>query len=148
MADTVSKEKRSSVMAAVKSKGNRSTELKLIGILRKYHLTGWRRNQSLFGKPDFVFRRQRVVVFVDGCFWHGCPKCYRRPSSSREYWDKKVQGNIARDRKVNEKLSLDGWTVVRIWEHELADVVKISERISSELFRKQQLGKVSDGNIE
>lgn len=68
MTDNVSKQKRSEVMAAVKSKGNRSTELKLIGILRKFHLSGWRRNQPLVGKPDFVFRRERVAVFVDGCF--------------------------------------------------------------------------------
>jgi DNA mismatch endonuclease (patch repair protein) len=124
-------------MAAVKSKGNRSTELKLIGILRKFHLAGWRRNQPLFGKPDFVFCREQVVVFVDGCFWHGCPKCYRRPSSSREYWDQKAQGNIARARKVDETLSNDGWTVIRIWEHELSDPETVSARISGELAKKR-----------
>ncbi len=137
MPDNVSKEKRSEVMAAVKSKGNRSTELKLIGIMRKFHFSGWRRNQPLIGKPDFVFRRERVAVFVDGCFWHGCPKCYRRPSSSREYWDKKVQGNIERDRKVSESLSNDGWTVIRIWEHELSDSQMVSARISDELVKKR-----------
>jgi DNA mismatch endonuclease (patch repair protein) len=129
MTDIVSKEKRSRVMAAVKSRGNRSTELKLIKILRKFHVSGWRRNQPLFGKPDFVFKQERVVVFVDGCFWHGCPTCYRRPKSSREYWDNKVQGNIERGKKVDANLSQDGWTVVRIWEHELSDPEKVKDRI-------------------
>jgi len=142
MADNVSKQKRSEVMAAVKSKGNRSTELKLIRILRHFHLTGWRRNQPLFGKPDFVFRRERVVVFVDGCFWHGCPTCYRRPSSSREYWDKKVQGNIERAKKVDAELSQNGWIVVRIWEHELSEPEKVNIRIAGELEKNSnQLAK-------
>jgi DNA mismatch endonuclease, patch repair protein len=59
-------------MAAVRSRGNKDTELKLIAILRGYHIKGWRRHQPLPGKPDFLFRRYRLAVFVDGCFWHGC----------------------------------------------------------------------------
>lgn len=135
MADNISKQKRSEVMAAVKSKGNRSTELKLIQILRKFHLSGWRRHQPLIGKPDFVFSHERVAVFVDGCFWHGCPKCYRRPNSSQEYWDKKVQSNVERAQKVDTELSQAGWTVVRIWEHELSDPETVSTRIAHELHR-------------
>jgi DNA mismatch endonuclease (patch repair protein) len=71
------------------------------------------------GRPDFVFRRQHVCVFVDGCFWHGCPRCYRRPSSNRKYWDEKVKRNRARDRRVNQELRRRGWRVLRFWEHDL-----------------------------
>jgi len=107
-------------MAAIRSSGNRDTELKLASLLKKYGITGWRRNQPVFGKPDFIFRRQKVAVFVDGCFWHGCPKCYRRPRSNKKYWNGKVVRNKARDRHVNGNLSKLDWRVVRIWEHDLA----------------------------
>jgi DNA mismatch endonuclease (patch repair protein) len=62
----------------------------------------------------------RVVIFVDGCFWHGCPRCYRRPASNTKYWDSKVSKNRQRDRKVRVTLRRCGWRVLRIWEHELA----------------------------
>lgn len=58
-------------------------------------------------------------MFVDGCFWHGCPRCYARPKSNRKFWDTKIAANRARDRKVNRTLRRDGWNVLRIWEHEL-----------------------------
>ncbi|MBM3884094.1 MAG: DNA mismatch endonuclease Vsr [Verrucomicrobia bacterium] len=119
MADIVSKQKRSVVMAAVRSQANRTTELRLITLFRRWRISGWRRKQKLIGKPDFVFRHKRVVVFVDGCFWHGCPSCYRRPSSHRAYWDTKVRTNKARDRLVTQRLHSSGWRVLRIWEHEL-----------------------------
>lgn len=90
MADIWSKKKRSEVMSLIRSRGNKETELRLIAIFREHGITGWRRNQALFGKPDFTFRRERVVVFVDGCFWHGCPKCYKRPKSNRKFWDPKM----------------------------------------------------------
>lgn len=82
MTDIWNKEKRSEVMSRIRSQGNKVTELRLISIFREARITGWRRKQPLLGKPDFVFRQQRLAVFVDGCFWHGCPKCYRRPSSN------------------------------------------------------------------
>ena len=71
MTDVFSKKQRSQVMAAIRSKGNKTTELRLASILRAHGIKGWRRDQPLFGKPDFVFRRERLAVFVDGCFWHG-----------------------------------------------------------------------------
>lgn len=119
MVDVFSPEKRSQVMREIRSHGNKSTEQTLISIFREQHLSGWRRNQSLFGKPDFVFRKARVCVFVDGCFWHGCPKCYRLPSSNVEYWSAKIERNMARDRLVSRSLRFKGWRVLRIWEHEL-----------------------------
>ena len=107
-------------MAAIRSSGNRDTELKLATLFRKYGISGWRRHQPVYGKPDFVFRRQKIAVFVDGCFWHGCPKCYRRPRSNKKFWDAKIARNKTRDRRVNRELRKFVWRVVRIWEHDLA----------------------------
>ena len=107
-------------MAAIRSRGNKATELKLAAMLRAAGITGWRRHQPLPGRPDFIFRPARLAVFVDGCFWHGCPKCYRRPASNRKYWDAKVARNKCRDRLVNQTLRRSGWRVLRIWEHEFA----------------------------
>lgn len=121
MADIWTSSKRSEVMSRVRSRGNKSTELRLISIFRENKITGWRRRQKLTGNPDFVFRKARVCVFVDGCFWHGCPSCYRRPSTSQEYWDAKVQRNMDRDRLVSKELRKLGWRVLRIWEHQLLE---------------------------
>lgn len=133
MADTFTKEKRSQIMRAVKSKGNRSTEIKLIYLFRKYRITGWRRNYKLFGNPDFVFPKNKVVVFADGCFWHGhsCRKI--KPVDNRQYWTSKIRKNKTRDSKVNSILSADGWIVFRIWECQIKKE-KLSKKII-ELFK-------------
>jgi DNA mismatch endonuclease (patch repair protein) len=120
MTDVFSMAKRSEVMSRIRSCGNKDTELRLIKLFRKAGITGWRRHQKLMGKPDFVFRGDRIAVFVDGCFWHGCPQCYRRPSSNRKYWDAKLTRNRQRDRSVTLLLRKNGWRVLRIWEHELS----------------------------
>ena len=77
--DVFTKKKRSQVMAAIRSKGNKATELKLTSILRAAGITGWRRHQPIPGHPDFIFRRGRLAIFVDGCFWHGCRWHCRMP---------------------------------------------------------------------
>lgn len=117
--DTVSRKIRSAIMARVRSSGNKSTELRLIELLKKEHLSGWRRKFNLQGKPDLVFSNSKVAVFIDGCFWHGCSRCYRRPSSRQIYWDAKIARNMARDKNVSKQLRLKKWRVIRIWEHEL-----------------------------
>jgi len=127
MPDIFTPAKRSAVMALIRSRGNRATELRLIALMREHGITGWRRNAKVFGKPDFVFRRERVAVFVDGCFWHGCPKHGTRPKQNRKFWDTKITRNRARDRGVDRELRKLGWRVVRIWEHDLA---KHGERCS------------------
>lgn len=119
MPDVFTKRKRSEVMSRIRGRGNKETELALAKLLRKHGITGWRRNQKMFGNPDFVFPRQRLAVFVDGCFWHACPKHANMPANNRAFWKKKLVGNIARDRVVNRTLRQAGWTVLRIWEHEL-----------------------------
>jgi len=106
-------------MSQVKARGNKSTELKLIKIFRGNGLTGWRRNYPLTGRPDFVFPKPRLAIFVDGCFWHGCKKHCRMPKSNQEYWEAKIQRNKKRDRAVMRKLRENSWVVIRIWEHSL-----------------------------
>ncbi len=107
-------------MSRIRGRGNRDTEIALAKLLRTNGITGWRRNQTVFGKPDFVFPIQHIAVFVDGCFWHGCAKHSNMPASNRPFWKAKLTGNKARDRVVNRTLRREGWRVVRIWEHELA----------------------------
>ncbi len=120
MADVFTKSKRSEVMSRIRGSGNKGTEIALAKLFRKYGITGWRRNQPLFGKPDFIFRRQRIIVFVDGCFWHGCPKHCNMPVNNREFWEKKLTANKERDRLVTKTLRKQGWRVIRVWEHDLA----------------------------
>lgn len=118
--DTFDKKTRSRIMAAVRSKGNRSTETRFRAVLAASGLRGWQMQaHNLPGHPDFAFRRKRVAVFVDGCFWHGCPKCYRRPKSKRNYWDAKVERNKSRDKKNRQDLRKIGWKTLRFWEHQL-----------------------------
>jgi DNA mismatch endonuclease (patch repair protein) len=78
------------------------------------------RHLSLTVRPDFVFYKSRTAVFVDGCFWHGCPKHATKPANNRAFWKKKLTGNKTRDRVVNRALSRAGWRVIRIWECDLA----------------------------
>ena len=117
--DTFSKIERSRIMASVKSANNKSTELRFLSILKEKGITGWRRNYSVTGRPDFVFPRLKVAVFIDGCFWHSCPKHCRLPASNKDYWNRKIERNRIRDKKTSKALREKGWTVIRIWEHEI-----------------------------
>lgn len=117
--DIFTEAKRSAVMSRIRSRGNKATELELAKIFRANGITGWRRNQPVFGKPDFVFRRLSLAVFVDGCYWHGCPQHATKPRTNAAFWRKKFEANKARDLLVNRTLRKAGWRVVRICEHEL-----------------------------
>ncbi len=120
MADVWTKKKRSKVMSLVRGRGNKETELVLVRLLRQNKINGWRRHVPLPGKPDFTFRNHRLTVFVDGCFWHCCPKHGRQPKSNRQFWRRKLSTNMRRDKFVNQTLRGLGWRVLRIWEHDLA----------------------------
>src|SRR5436190_20726149 len=135
MADVFSIRKRSKVMSCIRSRGNKDTELALARLLRLNRIAGWRRNQPIFGKPDFIFRRERLALFVDGCFWHGCLKHSKPPRSNQTYWRAKMIRNKARDRSVSSALRKKGWRVLRIWEHELArkNEIRLSRRIQRAL---------------
>ena len=119
MTDTVGAQKRSWVMRQVRGRGNQSTEAAFAGLLRQSKMTGWRRHCPLPGKPDFVFYKARLAVFVDGCFWHGCPTHCRMPKSNRRYWRQKIDGNRRRDKKTARHMRKNGWHVFRVWEHEI-----------------------------
>jgi DNA mismatch endonuclease, patch repair protein len=106
-------------MSRIRGTGNRATELKLISFFRQYSITGWRRHQALPGRPDFVFPKKHVAIFVDGCFWHCCPKHWSLPVTNRLFWQRKLERNKSRDKAVNLDLRKRGWQVLRIWQHEL-----------------------------
>ena len=124
-------------MSRIRAKGNTSTELKMVSIMRLYGIKGWRRHQKITGKPDFVFRQKRIAVFIDGCFWHGCSKCFIPPKSNEDYWLKKIAKNRLRDKRVTKELMDSGWNVVRFWEHSLKRPNWIARKL-----------KVSSGKIE
>lgn len=119
MSDIFTKRKRSDVMSRIRGSGNKGTELRLIQVFRANGIIGWRRGSKLPGKPDFVFPKLKTAVFVDGCFWHGCPRHATWPKTRADFWRKKIGTNRARDRRVNHRLCAKGWIVLRIWEHEL-----------------------------
>ena len=106
-------------MSRIRSRVNRSTELKLIQLMRGAGISGWRRKSKLCGRPDFVFPRYQLAVFVDGCYWHGCRKCALGAKTNIDYWKPKIAGNVRRDRLNTRTLKDDGWRVLRIWEHDL-----------------------------
>jgi DNA mismatch endonuclease, patch repair protein len=119
MADVFTKAKCSEVMSRIRGKGNETTELLFIKIARQNGIIGWRRGYPLIGKPDFVFPKQRLAVFVDGDFWHGHPTRAKIPATNRVFWLKKIEGNKRRGRLVTRTLKSNGWHVVRLWEYDL-----------------------------
>ena len=107
-------------MAKVRSTGNRSTEGKVEDALKGARIRGWKKHpKGISGRPDFYFPNAKLAVFVDGCFWHACPRCGRLPSSNTEYWTLKIDSNRRRDNRIRGQLRRQGFHVMRIWEHEL-----------------------------
>jgi DNA mismatch endonuclease (patch repair protein) len=131
MPDRFTKEQRSEVMRQVKSRHNKSTELRLVTFFKANHIRGWRRNYKLFGKPDFAFLQPKIVVFVDGCFWHGHDCRNTIPKDNADYWSKKRERNINRDKEVTQTLRNKGWTVIRLWECELKKEQVLNERLQA-----------------
>jgi DNA mismatch endonuclease (patch repair protein) len=120
--DTLTPAQRSERMRRVRSNGNRSTEWRLRSALMRCSVVGWRLHDTdLPGHPDFFFPARSLAVFIDGCFWHGCPFCKRPlPRDNYAYWAAKIKGNVKRADVVNRELRRMGYRVLRIWEHELA----------------------------
>jgi len=115
MADNLTKEQRSYNMSRIRSK-NTKPEKALKKLLTK---TGFKYQPNLLGKPDFADKKNKTAVFIDGCFWHKCPKHFKEPKTNRTYWIPKLEKNKKRDKKINLDYKKRGWKVVRIWEHEL-----------------------------
>lgn len=128
---------RSRIMSAIRGRGNVTTEGRLTHILRTMRISGWRRHLKLPGAPDFAFPASRVAVFVDGCFWHGCPRCYRAPRSNADFWREKIARNRVRDKRVARQLRYLGWSVLRIREHSLGNADSVAKRIRRALDRKK-----------
>ena len=135
MVDNLKPADRRKTMQAVKGKDTR-LERRLFSTLAAMRLRGWKKNAAdVIGKPDVVFPIRRVAIFVDGCFWHGCPHCRRKlPATNRKYWRRKIERNVALAKSTNRKLRGGGWTVIRIWEHALQnpkDWVRIKTRLDA-----------------
>ena len=118
MPDNLTPEQRSRTMARIRSSGT-APEIQLRKALWQRGLRGYRLNvKALPGRPDVAWRKHRVAVFVDGAFWHGHPKAFRKGKSGA-YWDKKIRRNMERDRKANAALEEQGWTVLRFWDFDV-----------------------------
>ncbi len=135
--DCFSRADRSWVMSRIRAKGNISTEVRLARLMRAEGIRGWRRHLLIPGRPDFAFLRQKVAVFVDGCFWHGCPRCFRLPKQNRNYWRKKIEANKRRDRATGLNLRKLGWRVIRLKECSFRNPQKV-EKIIRDLKEKTE----------
>ncbi len=124
---------RGELMSRVRSIGNQTTEKKLAHLLRGAGLSGWRRHQSIIGRPDFVWPKIKVAIFVDGCFWHGHNCRNLTPKTNVEVWRKKIINTQIRDRRANYLLRQLGWKVIRIWECQLT---KFPDRCLMRIKRK------------
>jgi len=129
---------RSARMSRVRSTGNRSTEIMVETVLRAAKITGWRKHpQDVPGRPDFYFPKKKLAVFVDGCFWHACPRCARRiPRARRQFWKTKLLGNQRRDNRLRRLLVRRGFKTMRLWEHELREanwLSRLQRRLAKDL---------------
>jgi DNA mismatch endonuclease, patch repair protein len=133
MTDVLTPAQRRYNMSHIRGK-NTGPEIKLRKLLWSRGVRGYRLYYNLPGKPDIVFTKRKVAIFIDGCFWHKCPICFQEPETRKEFWMKKIGSNVERDLKVTQQLQEDGWTVLRLWEHEIrktpdASVKKIIQHL-------------------
>ena len=127
-------EARSGNMRAIRSSSNRTTERRLRAFLVQNAIKGWKLHPSnMIGNPDLLVLARRVAVFVDGCFWHGCPRCGHIPKTNKAYWRAKIARNKKRDLQSTRQLKSLGYRVVRIWECQLA---KAPSRCVQRILRK------------
>lgn len=117
MTDVLTKRQRSYCMSRIRGKDTQP-ELILRKAISGAGIRGYRLKYKLLGKPDIVFPKRKIAIFIDGCFWHKCPKCFSELSTTKKYWVKKIQSNIDRDQRVNKTLKKMGWKILRIWEHD------------------------------
>ena len=128
MVDSFSSAKRSKIMRSIKS-ANTRFERDFRSLLWKAGLR-YRVKNNLLGKPDLYFSHARIVVFLDSCFWHGCPEHVRLPKSNKLYWKRKIARNVERDRRISAWYKRSDWKLLRIWEHMIRnDLNKCAERI-------------------
>lgn len=111
---------RSKIMASIRGKSNKSTEGWLRMALVRAGIQGWILHPAIAGKPDFFFPQQRLALFVDGCFWHGCPRCGHIPATRTRFWKSKIERNKMRDKRSVRLLKTSGIRSLRVWEHSLS----------------------------
>ncbi len=145
MPDVFTKTKRSQVMSLIRGRGNKETEVALMQRFRREHITGWRRHAAIFGRPDFIFSKLKLAVFVDGCFWHCCPKHSNLPMNNRLFWTRKLQANQRRDKLVGRTLRGQGWRVLRLWQHELSK--RNEKRLLKRIYRAVNQASCSKGKM-
>ena len=127
--DNLTEQQRRICMQNVRSK-NTKPELAVMNELKRQKIYFAKHVDKIFGSPDIVFRRKKIVVFIDSDFWHCNPKKFIMPKSNIGYWKKKIERNIKRDRLVNRTLKKDGWKILRFWESEIkADKEKVIKKI-------------------
>ncbi|MFC9096944.1 very short patch repair endonuclease [Streptomyces sp. NPDC057072] len=125
---------------------SRNTQVEVV-LRRRLHASGLRFRihrrpvKGLKREADIVFGPVRVAVFVDGCFWHGCPEHATWPKNNPDFWRNKIEGNRARDSDTDARLAAEGWLAVRVWEHE--DPVTAAERIRAVVLDRRAGGKTS-----
>jgi DNA mismatch endonuclease, patch repair protein len=145
--DRVTTEVRSKIMSSVRTSGG-TTEVKMEKLLRLHGIRGYRKQLPIAGKPDFAWPKPRVALFVDGCFWHGCPRCNRPSKSNRDFWRPKVASNRRRDRRVSRRLRKEGWCVLRVWECKISEertLSRIMRAVSRPVRRNQKGGGKKQG---
>ena len=120
MPDVLTKTQRSYNMSKIKAK-NTKAEIILRRSLYKQGAKSYRIHYNIEGKPDIAFPKKKIAIFVDGCFWHRCPLHFVEPETRADFWLKKIESNVKRDRVVDDKLRKDGWQVIRFWEHEIIE---------------------------
>ncbi len=116
--DNLTIEQRSFCMSRIRSR-NTKAELKFRQIIWGLGFRGYRVKAKITGKPDLYFPKRKLAVFIDGCFWHKCPKCFVKPKSKNDYWDNKIDNNVARDLKNNRLLKEEDIDYIRFWEHDI-----------------------------
>jgi len=116
--DNLTKEQRQKNMQNIRSEGS-VAEQKVMRELRKRKIYFAKHLRKITGKPDIVFRRKKIAVFVDSDFWHGHPERFIMPKTNIEYWEAKISRNIQRDKEVNNELESQGWRVIRLWEYDI-----------------------------
>jgi DNA mismatch endonuclease (patch repair protein) len=133
MVDKFSKEIRSMIMSKVQRNSKPEQVLRKKLFNRGYRYSLNHRFKELNFKPDIVMVSRRICIFVDGCFWHRCPKCYKEPKSNKDYWLPKIEKNVHRDKEQNKYLKKNGWVVIRVWEHELKNLDKTIKKIEKKM---------------
>ena len=137
MADNLTPEQRHKNMTHIKST-NTKIEKDITNALWNLGYRFRKNVKGLPGKPDIAIKKHKVVIFLDSCFWHKCPKHFKKPKSNLEYWEPKIKRNVERDAEINRYYQNKNWHILRIWEHEVKKdfdntLAKISKFIDSSI---------------